>query len=127
MLFQVVHCKVSDFLEGPQTSAIFPFKLKGKFEKLTDLSSSFKTRDLFKQDLPISIRLKNSDPAIGFDPLATKERLMVVKIITGDKKGCYYLYFIFILLSRESDQSATASSRRRCRPSVYHTQMGEPR
>ena len=34
---------------------------------------------------------------------------------------------IFILLSRESDQCAIASSLRSCRPSVYHTKMGESR
>ena len=32
---------------------------------------------------------------------------------------------IFILLSRECDQSAITSLHRSCQPSVYHTNMGE--
>ena len=35
--------------------------------------------------------------------------------------------FIFILLSRESDQSTITSSLRDCRSSVYHFKMGESR
>ena len=35
--------------------------------------------------------------------------------------------WIFILLSRESDQSAITSSLRSCQPSVYHTKMGKSR
>ena len=34
---------------------------------------------------------------------------------------------IFILLSRESDQSARTSSHRSCRPPVYHIKMGDSR
>ena len=36
-------------------------------------------------------------------------------------------HHLFILLSRKSDKSATTSSLRSCRPSVYHSKTEEPR
>ena len=40
---------------------------------------------------------------------------------------CFLFCYIFILLSRESGSSTTASWFRSCWPSVYHSKMGESR
>ena len=46
--------------------------------------------------------------------------------LTAFAQNCFIFLFscMFILLSRESDQSAVTSSRRSCRPPVYYNKMG---
>ena len=83
-LLQVVHCKISDSLNGAQSYATFPQNLRGKFQKVDEQPLTFHAQDLFRENLPIEVILTKPDPSIGFDPLTMKETFLICKTVTGD-------------------------------------------
>ena len=78
---------MADSIDGVQSSATYPFDLRGKFQKVDFLSRNMSIQDLFRQKLPYCVKLKKPDPNIGFDPLEKKECFVVSKTVSG-KKYC---------------------------------------
>ena len=74
---------VSKTIDGQRFAASYPLNLRGRFEKVDDTPTEIPTRDLFRKNLPVCIKVDKYDPSIGFDPLMTKRNFQVTKIVSG--------------------------------------------
>ena len=75
---------MADSLDGQQQFATFPLNLRGRFERVDATPTEISTRDLFRKELPVCIKVENQDPSIGFDPLMMKKHFQVIKIVSGE-------------------------------------------